>query len=120
MSKPILLEVIAPILDRVGLCSSCQVVMGGVGLGPAGQEQSDYPEEHRRDFEATLTLVKEAAETFGDGLVIRWYDPRSLRGLWLSIRHGVRRYPTFVLKGGEKIVGLDGARVQLLRRLDER
>lgn len=103
--KPILLEVIAPILERVGLCFTCQVVLTGAGMD---RGQDAYPEEWRRDFEATLGIVSRAAEVCGDALVVRWSDPRSLRGLYLSLRHGVRRYPTFVL-GRERYVGHEAA-----------
>ncbi len=103
--KPILLEVIAPILERVGLCFTCQVMLTDAGMD---RGQDAYPEEWRSDFEATLGIVSRAAQMGGNDLVIRWSDPRSLRGLYLSLRHGVRRYPTFVL-GKERFVGHEAA-----------
>ena len=111
MSKPILLEVIAPILDRIGLCFSCQVVLQGAGME---RGQDAYPDKWRREFEATLALVKQAVATYGSDLTVRWSDPRSLRGLYLSLRHRVRRYPAFVLSTGEKFVGLEQATSGLL------
>lgn len=104
--KPILLEVIAPLLERVGLCFSCQVVLSDAGLD---RGQDAYPEEWRREFEATLGVVRRLSQIGGDDLVVRWSDPRSLRGLYLSLRHRVRRYPTFVLGKGERFVGLEAA-----------
>jgi hypothetical protein len=78
-----------------------------------------YPDEWRRDFEATLTLVKQAVAAYGSGLTVRWSDPRSLRGLYLSLRHRVRRYPAFVLSTGERFIGLQEATARLLDRLQE-
>lgn len=104
--KPILLEVIAPILERVGLCFTCQVVLNDAGLD---RGQDAYPDEWRGDFEATLAIVRRLSEIGQDNLIVRWSDPRSLRGLYLSLRHRVRRYPTFVLSTGERFVGHDAA-----------
>jgi hypothetical protein len=119
MKNSITLEVVAPILDMQGLCVSCQAMMGQVGVMPAGDAPGDYPEDVRRDFQTTLALVQQASEVLGDGPRIRWSDPRSLRGLYLSLRHGIRRYPTFLLNSGEKIVGLEKATSILLPSLSE-
>jgi hypothetical protein len=34
-------------------------------------------------------------------------DPQSLAGFFLSLRHWVRKYPTFIVDGREKVVGWD-------------
>ena len=115
MSKPILLEVVAPILDRIGLCVSCGVVLQGAGLE---RSYDAYPEEWRKDFEATMALVKQAMEIRGEGLMVRWSDPRSFRGIYLSLRHAVRRYPAFVLGTGEKFIGVEAAAAGLLPLLE--
>jgi hypothetical protein len=111
MNKPILLEVVAPILERIGLCISCGAVLETVGMERA---YDSYPEEWRLDFENTMALVKRAMDLGGQGLAVRWSDPRSLRGLYLSLRHALRRYPAFVLSTGEKFVGLEEAASGLL------
>ena len=114
MNKPILLEVVAPILDRIGLCVSCGAVPEGAGLD---RGYDAYPEDWRRDFEATMALIQRALAVPGNDLTVRWSDPRSLRGLYLSLWHGVRRYPAFVLSTGEKFVGLEAAESGLLSQL---
>jgi len=35
-----------------------------------------------------------------------------LQGLWKSIRYGVRRYPTFIINGREKVTGWDIAHIE--------
>ena len=35
-------------------------------------------------------------------------DPQSLGGFWKVTRHRIRRYPTFLFEGGERIVGWEG------------
>lgn len=118
--RPILLEVIAPILDRIGLCFNCQVVFEGTGMDTPARGQYDYPEDWRKGFQHTLSLVNQAADALGDRLLVRWSDPRSLRGLWLSLRYRVRQYPAFVLDNGDRIVGLRDASDGLLQALTKR
>lgn len=115
MDKPILLEVVAPILDRVGLCVSCGVVLQGAGLD---RGHDAYPEEWQKEFDTTWALVRRAMETCGDGLTVRWSDPRSFRGLYLSLRHAIRRYPAFVLNKRQKFVGVEQAAAGLLPLLE--
>jgi hypothetical protein len=46
---------------------------------------------------------------YGDQVHIRVIDTQSLEGLFKSLRYWVRRYPTFIINGREKIVGWDQA-----------
>ncbi|MBI2115354.1 MAG: hypothetical protein HYT85_09765 [candidate division NC10 bacterium] len=39
---------------------------------------------------------------------MRIVDPQSLGGLWKVLRHRIRRFPTFFVDGGEKVVGWNG------------
>ena len=48
---------------------------------------------------------------YGDRVLIRIWDPRSMQGLWKSIRYGVRRYPTFIV-AGRKIGGWDRTQLE--------
>jgi hypothetical protein len=47
------------------------------------------------------------ADRYGEGVTIRIFDPRSWQGLLKALRHGVHRYPTFLVEGRTKIAGLD-------------
>jgi len=93
------------------------VVLEGAGMD---RGHDAYPDEWRKDFEATLALVKQAVGVCGSGLTVHWSDPRSLRGFYLSLRHRVRRYPAFVLSTGEKFFGLEQATAGLLTGLARR
>jgi len=67
----------------------------------------EYPPEWQEDFRRLSSLILELAARYGDTILIRIFDPRSLQGLWNSIRYGVRRYPTFIVNGKTKISGWD-------------
>jgi len=41
-------------------------------------------------------------------VVVRIVDPQSLSGLWKLLRHRIRRFPTFLVDGAEKVMGWKG------------
>lgn len=111
--KPIQVEVIAPLLDGWGMCSSCEMLIArsGVAQAPYARGMEEYPADWKADFQRLSDMVIELAAHYGDGILIRIYDPRSLQGLIKSIRYGVRRYPTFIIAGRLKVSGLDAGQV---------
>ena len=106
--KPVEIEVIAPILGSFDHCPHCQVFIDSAGVG--GQvhrsDLASYPDEFRADFQALSDLLFALAERYGSAIVIRLVDPGSLRGMWTGIRRRVRRYPTFIVDGVERVEGL--------------
>jgi hypothetical protein len=51
--------------------------------------------------------VYDLADRYGSRIQMRVIDPQSPQGLFTCIRHGVRRYPTWLVEGGRRIVGWD-------------
>ena len=45
------------------------------------------------------------ADYYGERLAIKVIDPQSPEGLLKSLRYRIRRYPTFVIDGKDKVVG---------------
>ena len=117
------LAVVAPLLGSFNHCGHCQVFIDGAGIG--GQvhrgDVESYPPDLLAEFQALSDFLLDLSMRYDERLVIRLVDPGSPRGLWLALRHRIRRYPTFLI-GGERIVGLDGARVEaaLRARLGQR
>ena len=112
--KPILVEVIAPLLDGWGMCNSCEMLIARTDLDKAPYERGleEYPPDWQADFQLLSDLVIDLAARYGDSILIKIFDPRSLHGMIKSIRYGVRRYPTFIVEGKQKIHGLDATRVE--------
>jgi hypothetical protein len=52
--------------------------------------------------------VRKTRQTHGQRVLVRILDPQSLAGFWKVITHRIRRYPTFLVDGGERIVGWEG------------
>lgn len=114
MKLPVSVDVIAPVPEGWGLCQACELVMADAHLDQAPPERGldDLPPEWRADFERLSALIFDLARRYGDRILIRVYDPRSLQGLVKAVRHGARRYPTFVVDGRIKITGWDVAALE--------
>jgi hypothetical protein len=89
------------------------MLMARASLDKAPRERTldEFPSEWQEDFRRLSALILDLATRYGDRLLIRLWDPRSLQGLFKSIRYGVRRYPTFVV-AGRKVAGWDVAQVE--------
>ena len=83
--------------------------MAQANLGQAPHERGldEYPPEWQEEFKRLSATIFNLADRYQDQVQIRIWDPRSLQGLWRSIRHGVRRYPTFIVNGHHKVTGWD-------------
>lgn len=108
---PLQIDVIAPVPEGWGLCQSCEVMLASARLDQAPSERGldEYPAEWQADFQRLSALIFDLAERYGDRVLIRIYDPRSLQGLVKALCHRVHRYPSFVIAGRDKIVGYDEA-----------
>jgi hypothetical protein len=79
-----------------------------VGKQVHTQEINEYPEEMKADYLRLSEWVREMQKTYGQRVVVRIVDAQSLGGMWKVLRHRIRRFPTFLLNDGEKIVGWEG------------
>lgn len=92
------------------------MALANLGKAPYKRSLEEYPAEWREDFQRLSALILDLAARYGDRILIRIWDPRSLQGMFKSIHYGVRRYPTFVVNGHEKVTGLDAALLEQVLR----
>lgn len=87
--------------------------MARANLDKAPHERGldEYPPDWQEDFHRLSDTIQTLSTRYQNGILIRIWDPRSLQGLWKSIRYGVRRYPAFVVEGREKVTGWDTIRL---------
>lgn len=106
---PVSVDVIAILPEGWGLCNSCELLMARANLDQAPPDRGldEYPPDWQADFQRLTDLIYNLSDRYGDRVLIRIFDPRSWQGLIKALRHGVRRYPTFVVDGRTKIVGCD-------------
>lgn len=113
--KPLEVEIVAHVLGSMDHCSHCQVFIDGAGVG-GRVKQSDldsFPKEWMAEWQQLSDLILALAERHAGQLVIKITDAQSPTGMWKAIRHGVRRYPTFII-GGEKYHGWDENQIETL------
>ena len=72
------------------------------------QEINEYPEDLKAEYLRLSEWVRKTRKAHGQRLVVRIVDPQSLGGFWKVLRHRIRRYPTFLVDGVERIVGWEG------------
>jgi hypothetical protein len=101
------LEVFAPTFEGIGICTSCELVLGeaGVGQNPAERALDEYPQEWQDEYRRLTDWVYDLAGRYGDRIRIKVVDPQSLEGMVKSVRYWVRRYPTFVIERRDRVVG---------------
>jgi hypothetical protein len=107
--KPLRVEVITPTVQRLGLCSTCELFLdeAGVSEDPAEQALAEYPQEWQEEYRRLRDWVYELAARYGDQVLIKVIDPQSPEGLFKSLRYRVRRYPTWIVGGKARIAGWD-------------
>ena len=102
-------DVISPLPEGWGICLSCEMLMARANLDQAPHERGldEYPPEWQEEFQRLSDVVMSLSNRFQDSILIQIWDPRSLQGLMKSIRYWVRRYPTFIVEGQNKVTGWD-------------
>jgi hypothetical protein len=107
--KPICLEVIAPTFQGLGICTACELVAAeaDVGQRPAERALDEYPQEWQDEVHRLADWVYDLAERYGEGILIKVIDPQSPKGLIMSLRYRVRRYPSWIVDGKTRVVGWD-------------
>ncbi len=107
--SPLEVDVITLVPEGWGMCLTCEMLIAQAEMveSPYERGMEEYPPELREEFSRLSELVLDLAARYGDSVLFRILDPRSLQGLWKSLRYGVRRYPTFVVGKREKVTGLD-------------
>lgn len=95
-------------------CQHCEIVWGHLGFGDRlhrEQRNSALPDDLQAEYAAISEWVQRAFDRYGERLTVRVVDAASVEGLFKAIRHRARRFPAFIIDGGERVVGFDRARL---------
>jgi len=87
-----------------------------VGLKEKRDRQilNDYPEDLKADYLFLSNWIRELSQKYRENILIKVIDAQSLQGVLKSIRHGIFRYPTFVIDKKKKYTGKDKGRLDAL------
>ena len=72
------------------------------------QEINEYPEAVKAEYLRLSDWVRQVRKTYGTQVVVQVVDSQSLTGFWKVLRHRIRRFPTFFVGAGEKVIGWEG------------
>jgi len=107
--KTIQVDVLMPLPEGWGVCLPCEMLLAQaeVGQDPCERGLDEYPPEWQAEFRSFCGMMFDLSARYGETVLFRIFDPRSLPGLVKAIGHGAHRYPAFLLKGGKKMSGSD-------------
>ena len=107
--KPILLEIVTKVMTTYDHCRACEVVFSQAGLNRKfhQREMEEYPRDLKEEYLNLSNWIRELAHLYKHRLVIKLIDAQSPLGIYKSLRHWIRTYPTFIVEGKETYAGWD-------------
>jgi hypothetical protein len=113
---PIAVEVVTYIPTTFIQCWGCETAFGlGALTNKLHNEQLNaFPAEWKQEAAVLAEWTQRLRQRFGRRVRVRLVDAMSLRGVWLSLRHNLHRYPAFIIGGRARLVGLDVEQVDTL------
>jgi hypothetical protein len=117
--KPILLEIVTNVVTFFDHCRRCQVLFEQAGLDQKihQKEMEEYPPGLKEEYLKLSDWVRELNRLYKHRLLIKLIDVQSPLGIYKSLRHRIRTYPTFIVERKETYTGWD--RNQLESLLDK-
>ena len=112
--KPVLLEIVTRVLATFDHCRHCMLLFEETGLqGKLHQKSMDeYPQDVAEEYVQLSDWIRELNRLYKHRLRIRIIDAQSLLGFYKSLRHRIRKYPTFIVGGQDRYTGWDKAQLE--------
>jgi hypothetical protein len=110
MMRPVVLEVVAPMLATTEMsCRGCGTIMGVVGLKSEHRRSSaeEYPEDWKDAASHLSKWISEISLMYRHRILIRVIDAQSPMGMWKQIRYRVFKFPAFIVNKKKAYVGWD-------------
>ncbi len=114
--RPISLEIVTRVMTTYNHCRHCEVIFDQAGLDQKfhQREINEYPLDLRQEFTNLSDWIRELTGLYKHRLLIRLIDAQSFLGLYKSLRHGIRKYPTFIIERKETYAGWDKSQLECL------
>ncbi len=112
--RPILLEIVTKVMTTFDHCSRCELIFDESGIDKKihQKEMEEYPSDLKEEFIKLSDWIRELTRLYKHRLVIKLIDVQSLLGIYKSLRHRIRTYPSFIVEGKEVYAGWDKARLE--------
>jgi hypothetical protein len=114
--KPIQLEIVTKVVTLFDHCRRCQVLFDQTGLDKKihQKEMEEYPPDLKEEYLKLSDWVRELTRLYKHRLLIKLIDVQSPLGIYKSLRHRIRTYPTFIVEGKETYTGWDKNQLESL------
>jgi hypothetical protein len=110
------LDILAFLPGSFASCPNCELWLKHTGVrAEVNQEhRADFPPELLEESDRLAEWIGQVAQRYGRTIRIRVMDPQSVQGLWKSLRHGIHRYPAFIINGRLTYIGWDRDQLEAL------
>lgn len=108
--KPIKVEVINLMLTvQTEECKNCRLIFEETDMKRkfANKEMNEYPEDVKEDVVRLSNWIRELARLYSHRIQIKVIDALSPLGLYKTVRHRIREFPTFIIDRRETYSGWD-------------
>lgn len=97
-------------------CRHCEVVFDQAGIDQKfhQKEMEEYPSDLKEEYLKLSDWIQELTRLYKHRLLIRLIDVQSPLGIYKSLRHWIRTYPTFIIEGKETYTGWDKSQLESL------
>ncbi|MBU2497409.1 MAG: hypothetical protein KKE57_00760 [Proteobacteria bacterium] len=115
--KPILLEVVAPMLSSIEMnCRGCNCIFGVVGIKSKDRAacEESYPDDWKEAVNYLGNWIGNLSRLYRHRIRIRIIDAQSPLGLWKQLRHRVLRFPAFIVNRKGTYIGWDASELEAL------
>ena len=110
----IVVTVLTRVPERPGLCAWCASFLDELGLTARARTEADpaLPEEDGAAWRSLVAWADRLADIHLGRLRFRFLDPATPLGVWLVLRHRIRRFPAFIFPDGSVVTGWQPASVE--------
>jgi len=114
--KPIQLEIVTKVVTFFDHCRRCQILFDQAGLDKKvhQKEMEEYPPDLKEEYTKLSDWIRELTRLYKHRLLIKLIDVQSPLGIYKSLRHRIRTYPTFIVEGKETYTGWDKNQLESL------
>jgi hypothetical protein len=112
--KPVRLEIVTHVMTSFGQCRRCKVLFDQAGFGQKllQKEMEEYPPDLKEELTKLSNWIRELNRLYKHRLSIKLIEAPSPLGIYKSLRHRIRTYPTFIVEGKETYAGWDRSQLE--------
>lgn len=107
--KPVTIEVVSHLLTTYTHCNRCELMFREAGLERevTSKDSEEYPPDLKKEFSKLSDWICELSRLYRHRIRIRLIDAKSPLGIYKSLIHRFRRYPTFIIEKKDVYSGWD-------------